>query len=67
MHGYLGYEMEWLVDRGVPAEEALLAGTNRGAEVAGLQHEVGSLEPRKRPDFVALEGFGSKTSAPSAG
>ena len=56
MHGFFGYEMEWLVDRGVPAEEALLAGTLKGAEVVGIQDEAGSLEPGKRADFVALEG-----------
>lgn len=56
MHGFFGYEMEWLVDRGVPAEEALLAGTLRGAEVVGMEDEIGSLEPGKRADFVALEG-----------
>lgn len=56
MHGYFGYEMEWLVAGGVPAEEALLAGTLRGAEVAGLEAEVGTLEPGKRADFVALDG-----------
>lgn len=56
MHGLFGYELEWLVSRGVDAEAALIAATRRGAEVLGLDHELGTLEPGKRADIVAIEG-----------
>lgn len=56
MHGLFGYELEWLVSRGVDAEDALIAATRRGAEVVGLDGELGTLEPGKRADIVALAG-----------
>lgn len=56
MHGLFGYELEWLISRGVDAEDALIAATRRGAEVVGLDRELGTLEPGKRADIVALAG-----------
>lgn len=56
MHGLFGYELEWLVSRGVDPEDALIAATRRGAEVLGLDRELGTLEPGKRADIVALAG-----------
>lgn len=53
MHGLFGYEMQWLVEHGWSPEEALLAGTRGGAELAGAK-DVGTLGPGKRADFVAL-------------
>lgn len=55
MHGLFGYEMEWLVKHGWPADQALRAGTVGGAELMGLT-DVGVLEPGRRADFVALNG-----------
>jgi imidazolonepropionase-like amidohydrolase len=53
MHGLFGYEMQWMVEHGWPPEEALLAGTIRGAELMGVP-DIGALEPGRRADFVAL-------------
>ena len=56
MHGLFAHEIEWLLERGVPAEQAILAATRHGAEVLGLSAEVGTLEPGKLADVVALAG-----------
>lgn len=53
MHGLFGYELQWMVAHGWSAEEALLAGTVRGAELMGVT-DIGALEPGRRADFVAL-------------
>jgi len=55
MHGLFGYEIQWLVERGVSVQEALEAATRRGAEVIGLD-DRGTLEAGKRADLVALRG-----------
>lgn len=55
MHGLFGYELEWLVEHGWSPEEALVAGTRAGAQLTGA-HDVGTLEPGKRADLVALRG-----------
>ena len=56
MHGLFGYELEWLVNYGVSPEEAITAATKHGAEVMGKEDELGTLEPGKRADIVALQG-----------
>jgi imidazolonepropionase-like amidohydrolase len=56
MHGLFGYELEWLVEHGVSPEDAIQAATRRGAEVLGLEGELGTLEPGKAADIVALAG-----------
>ncbi|WP_026874517.1 amidohydrolase family protein [Jiangella gansuensis] len=53
MHGLFGYEMQWLVEHGWSPEEALLAGTVRGADLMDVQ-DIGALAPGRRADFVAL-------------
>ena len=56
MHGLFGYELEWLVNHGVSPEKAIIAATKHGAEVMGKEGELGTLEPGKRADIVALQG-----------
>jgi imidazolonepropionase-like amidohydrolase len=56
MHGLFGYEMAWLVARGLTPEEAVIAGTRRGAEVLRLAGDIGTLEVGKLADIVAVRG-----------
>jgi imidazolonepropionase-like amidohydrolase len=56
MHGQMAFELEALVRFGVPPREALLAATRRGAEACRVEREVGTLEPGKRADLIAVEG-----------
>ncbi|CAN5905864.1 amidohydrolase family protein [soil metagenome] len=56
MHGLFGFELEWLVRHGLTPEEAVIAATRHGAEVMGLENDLGTLEPRKFADIVALNG-----------
>lgn len=56
MHGLFAYEMCWAVERGVRAEDAIVAATRHGAEVLGLDADIGTLAPGKRADLVVLEG-----------
>ncbi len=53
MHGYIGFEAEWLVAHGWTPEEALLALTRNGGEMIG-DPTVGVLRPGSRADFVVL-------------
>lgn len=55
MHGLFGYEMQWLTEHGFSTEEALLAATRNGAELACVS-DVGTLAPGSHADFVVLNG-----------
>ena len=54
MHGLFGYEVQWLTENGFSVEEALMAATRNGAELAGAT-DVGKLAPGYQADFVVLE------------
>lgn len=56
MHGLMSYELETLVRLGVPAKDALLAGTRWGAEACRIGGEAGTIEPGKRADIIAIDG-----------
>jgi imidazolonepropionase-like amidohydrolase len=56
MHGQMAFELEMLVRFGVSPREALLAATRGGAEACRVEREVGTLEPGKRADLIAVEG-----------
>lgn len=56
MHGLIGYELRWMVDHGWSPLEAMQAVTRNGAELLGIDDEIGALEPGKRADAVALRG-----------
>ncbi|MET7514599.1 amidohydrolase family protein [Streptomyces sp. NPDC005480] len=45
-----------LVESGMTPMGAILAGTSEAAELLGLAHEVGTLEPGKRADLVIARG-----------
>jgi imidazolonepropionase-like amidohydrolase len=55
-HGETALELRLLVEAGLPAADALVAGTRRAAECLGLAGEVGTLEAGKAADLLVLEG-----------
>jgi imidazolonepropionase-like amidohydrolase len=56
VHGRPGLEMRALVKGGFSPMEALQAATCRGAELIGLPDQIGTVEPGKQADLVAIEG-----------
>ncbi len=56
VHGRMAFELATLVRFGVSPRDALLAGTRWGAEACRVDHLVGTIEPGKRADLVAIDG-----------
>ncbi|MEX2531676.1 MAG: amidohydrolase family protein [Gemmatimonadota bacterium] len=56
MHGFMALEMENLVDAGFTPLEALTAATGINAQIIGLDSEIGTLEPGKLADVIAVDG-----------
>jgi imidazolonepropionase-like amidohydrolase len=56
VHGCMPFELGTLVRLGVPPRDALLAGTRWGAEACRVDREVGTIEPGKRADLIAIDG-----------
>jgi imidazolonepropionase-like amidohydrolase len=56
VHGAIAFELETLVRFGVSNRDALLAGTRWGAEACRMDKEIGTLEPGKRADLIAIDG-----------
>jgi imidazolonepropionase-like amidohydrolase len=56
VHGRLPFELQTLVRFGVSPHDALLAGTRWGAEACHVDQDVGTLEPGKRADLIAVDG-----------
>ncbi len=55
-HGRNAFEFELMVKNGLPAAQALLAGTANGAELLGMSDRVGTLQAGKLADIVAVPG-----------
>jgi imidazolonepropionase-like amidohydrolase len=55
-HGTLPEELRLMVESGASPIQALRFGTSAAADLPGLGDEVGSLEPGKRADLLALDG-----------
>lgn len=49
-------ELELLVKYGMTPEQALRAGTSSAADLLGLGNEIGSIEPGKAADIIAVDG-----------
>ncbi|MDI3546889.1 MAG: hypothetical protein PWR10_541 [Halanaerobiales bacterium] len=56
MHGFIGFEMECLVDFGASNMEAILAATRNAARACRVEDKLGTLETGKLADFIALAG-----------
>ncbi len=55
-HGTLSEELMLMVESGASPIQALRFGTSAAADLLGLGDEVGSLEPGKRADLLAVDG-----------
>ncbi|WP_295490421.1 amidohydrolase family protein [Sphingorhabdus sp. EL138] len=55
-HGRNADEFELMVKHGMPASAAIQAATMNAATLLGVEKEVGSLEPGKAADFIAVAG-----------
>ena len=55
-HGRNADEFELLVKHGMPPSEAIKAATVNAADLLGLSSEIGTLEPGKRADLIAITG-----------
>jgi imidazolonepropionase-like amidohydrolase len=54
-HGRNGREFEYMVGAGMPAIEAIRAGTQNAADLLGRSADVGSLQPGRFGDLVAVD------------
>jgi imidazolonepropionase-like amidohydrolase len=55
-HGRNADEFELMVKHGMPPAEAIKAATVNAADLLGLSSEIGTLEPGKRADLIAVAG-----------
>ena len=55
-HGTLPDELRLMVESGASPIQALRFGTSAAADLLGLGGELGSLEPGKRADLLAVDG-----------
>lgn len=54
-HGGNAKEFELMVEAGMPEVEAILSSVKTGAEVLNLQDQIGSIEPGKAADIIAVD------------
>jgi imidazolonepropionase-like amidohydrolase len=55
-HGRNADEFELMVKFGMPPAEAIKAATVNAADLLGLSAEIGTLEPGKSADLIAVKG-----------
>jgi imidazolonepropionase-like amidohydrolase len=54
-HGGNAKEFELMVEAGMPEHEAILSSVKTAAEILGLQDQIGSIEPGKHADIIAVD------------
>lgn len=55
-HGQNAYELKLMVEAGMTPTEALHSATRVGAELLGVQDQVGTIEEGKRADMIVVDG-----------
>ncbi len=55
-HGQNGHELTLMVENGMTPMQAVVAGTANAARLLGWEHHVGSLQPGRFADLVAVAG-----------
>lgn len=55
-HGDNARELEWYVDLGMPNADAIVAATRNAADLLGQSANIGSIEPGKYADIIAVVG-----------
>jgi imidazolonepropionase-like amidohydrolase len=55
-HGENAKEFALMVQAGMPPLEAIMSSVKTGAEVLGLYDQIGSIEPGKMADIIAVDG-----------
>lgn len=53
-HGTNALEFDYMVEAGIPVDAAIFSATVNAADLCGLLDEIGTLEPGKRADLIAL-------------
>jgi imidazolonepropionase-like amidohydrolase len=53
-HAQNAREFEYMVEAGMPADEALLSATSVAAEVLGMQTQIGTIQAGKSADIIAV-------------
>jgi imidazolonepropionase-like amidohydrolase len=56
MHGLLSFDLAKLVEFGLSPKEALRAATSGGAACCRVDDRVGTLQPGKLADIIAIDG-----------
>ena len=62
-HGTNGHELTLMVQNGLKPMAAIVAGTSGAAELLGLSAEIGSIQPGRMADIVAVAGDPLETIA----
>lgn len=55
-HGMNWLEFGFMIEAGMPPMEAIKAATSSAAELLGMKAQIGSIEPNKWADIVAVDG-----------
>ena len=61
-HGLNWLEFGYMIEAGMPAMEAIKAATINAADLLGMKDQLGSIEPGKLADIVAVDGDPLKDS-----
>ncbi len=55
-HGLNYLEFGYMVEAGMPPMQAIVSATRSAAELLGLQDKIGTIEPGKTADIIAVDG-----------